>query len=126
MAKALVIDDSSTVRTIISKMLSSFGIESIHAGDGQEAFSLLEKSTDIEIAFVDWNMPVMNGLQFVKKVNSDSKYKDVKLVMVTTETELSQITTALECGVHEYIMKPFTPDAFKEKLALLGINVSES
>lgn len=121
MMKALIIDDSSTVRSIIAKMLKSWGIENVQAENGLEAISTLESNTDVCIAFVDWNMPVMNGLQFVTHVRGDKKFVDLKLVMVTTETELPRICAALEAGVDEYIMKPFTRDAFLEKLSLLGI-----
>lgn len=121
MMKALIIDDSSTVRSIIAKMLKEWGIENVQAENGEVAFSTLKQNPDVTIAFVDWNMPVMSGIQFVKLVRAEEKYNPVKLVMVTTETEMPQISTALEAGVDEYIMKPFTKEIFKDKLSILGI-----
>ncbi len=122
MTKALIIDDSSTVRSIIAKMLRSWGIENVQAENGKEAFDTLTSEPDIGIAFVDWNMPVMSGIQFVRLVRADTRYQDVKLLMVTTETEMPQVSTALEAGVDEYIMKPFTKEMFLEKLKMIGVN----
>jgi len=121
MSKALIVDDSSTVPPIIAKMLTSFGIDNVQAGNGQEAYNTLEKTLGVTIAFVDWNMPVMSGIQLVRMVRADAKFQTMKIVMVTTETEMQQVTTALEAGVDEYIMKPFTKEIFREKLELLGI-----
>lgn len=121
MEKALIIDDSSTVRSIIAKMLNSMGITSTQAGNGEEALTSLTNTPDVTIAFVDWNMPIMSGIQFIRLVRANPKYHSLKLVMVTTETEMPQVATALEAGVDEYIMKPFTKEVFQEKLALLGI-----
>jgi len=120
---ALIIDDSSTVRSIIAKMLTSWGIANVQAENGAEALEKLESNPGIDLAFVDWNMPLMNGIQFVRSVRSQDKYKALKLVMVTTETEMPQVATALEAGIDEYIMKPFTKEIFQEKLALLGVEV---
>jgi len=74
-----------------------------------------------DLALVDWNMPEMNGLEFVTAVRADPKYRAMTLMMVTTEGEQSQIVRALAAGAHEYVIKPFTPDAIVEKLALLGL-----
>jgi two-component system chemotaxis response regulator CheY len=70
---------------------------------------------------VDWNMPEMNGLEFIKHVRSQAGLAGVRLVMVTTETEIEQMSRALEAGADEYIMKPFTTEAIQEKLRLLGV-----
>jgi len=121
MKRALIIDDSGTVRSIIAKMLRSMGIESIQAKDGQEAYSTLTENPDVLVAFVDWNMPIMNGLQFVHLVREQSGFQSLKLVMVTTETEIEQVTKALDAGADEYIMKPFTQEIFRDKLELIGI-----
>ena len=74
-----------------------------------------------DLALVDWNMPVMNGLEFVTAVRADPRLRAMTLVMVTTESEQSQIVRALAAGAHEYVIKPFTADAMVEKLALLGL-----
>lgn len=121
MNKALIVDDSSTVRLIIAKMLKGLAIESVQAVDGLDACKVLSQNPDIQIAFVDWNMPVMSGIQFVETVRANNKFGALKIIMVTTETEMHQVATALEAGVDEYIMKPFTEEMFKEKIALLGL-----
>src|SRR5262249_41590554 len=119
--KALVVDDSSTVRTIISKMLRDRGIESVQAANGEIAYTVLEQNPDVTVAFIDWNMPVMSGIQLVQLIRSNPQYSAFKLVMVTTETEMPRVVTALDAGVDEYIMKPFTEGIFQEKLDMLGI-----
>jgi len=121
MKKALVVDDSSTVRLIVSKMLKGLGYESVQAANGLLALDELAKNPDVTLALVDWNMPVMSGLEFVQNARKSADPTQLKIVMVTTETEMHQVTKALEAGVDEYIMKPFTKEIFEEKLAILGI-----
>ncbi len=121
MSKALVVDDSSTVRSIISKMLAAWGINSVQAGNGQEALAVLDQNKDVSLALVDWNMPVMSGIEFVRQARKNDTFKAMKIVMVTTETEMHQVVAALEAGVDEYIMKPFTKEIFEEKLSMVGI-----
>ena len=125
MKKALVVDDSSTVRLIVSKMLKGLGYESVQAANGLLALDELAKNPDVTLALVDWNMPVMSGLEFVQNARKSSDPAQLKIVMVTTETEMHQVTKALEAGVDEYIMKPFTKEIFEEKLAILGIGSSD-
>lgn len=125
MKKALVVDDSSTVRSIISKMLSSKGFSAVQADNGKEALAVLEQNKDISLALVDWNMPVMNGIEFVRQARRDHTYQAMKIIMVTTETEMTQVMSALEAGVDEYIMKPFTKEIFEEKLSMVGIEAKE-
>lgn len=126
MHKALIIDDSSTVRSIIQKMLTSMGFECLQASDGKLAYEALENASGVEVAFVDWNMPVMTGIQFVQLVREKAKYSTMKLVMVTTETGMPQIASAIEAGADEYIMKPFTKEILLEKLRLVGVEPCES
>jgi two-component system, chemotaxis family, chemotaxis protein CheY len=119
---ALVIDDSRAMRMILKRIAMSLGYEVREAGNGREALDLLEAEPQLPaVALVDWNMPVMNGLDFVTAVRKDPKLRTMSLVMVTTESEHSQIVRALAAGAHEYVIKPFTPDAIEEKLALLGV-----
>ncbi|NCT91071.1 response regulator [Cellulomonas sp. APG4] len=119
--RALVIDDSRTMRRIVAGQLSNLGFETVEAADGRAALDLLEAGTEVELACIDWNMPVMNGLEFVGAVRENPAWRDVTLMMVTTESEQGQIVRALAAGAHEYLIKPFTPDAFREKLQLLGL-----
>ena len=119
--RALVIDDSRTMRRIIAGVLRPLGFETIEAGDGRAALDLLESGTQVDLACIDWNMPVMNGLEFVTAVRANRAWRDVTLMMITTESEHSQIVRALAAGAHEYVIKPFTADAIRDKLQLLGL-----
>ncbi|WP_372594544.1 response regulator [Actinotalea sp.] len=119
--RALVIDDSRTMRRIIVGVLRSLGFETLEAADGREALDLLESGVSVDLACIDWNMPVMNGLEFVVAVRAHREWRDVTLMMVTTESEHGQIVRALAAGAHEYLIKPFTADAIREKLQLLGL-----
>ena len=119
--RALVIDDSRVMRRIIGSQLQHLGFSVLEAGDGQQALDLLEAGENVELACIDWNMPVMDGLTFVTRVRSQKQWRDITLMMVTTESEHGQIVRALAAGAHEYLIKPFTPDALREKLDLLGL-----
>jgi two-component system chemotaxis response regulator CheY len=120
--RAIVIDDSRAMRMILKKIMVKIGYEVLEAGDGQVAMDLLAAATEVpDVALVDWNMPNMNGLEFVVAVRADTRLRPMALVMVTTESEHSQIVRALASGAHEYVIKPFTEDAMIEKLALLGL-----
>ncbi|PFG32263.1 response regulator [Sanguibacter antarcticus] len=119
--KALVIDDSRTMRRIVSTVLRDLGYETTEAGDGQEALDALEAGGVFDLACIDWNMPVMDGLTFVTKVRENKDWRSLTLMMVTTESEHGQIVRALAAGAHEYLIKPFTPDALRDKLELLGL-----
>ena len=119
--RALVIDDSRAMRRIVSAALEGFGYETRQAGHGQEALDVLHEGYLPDLCTIDWNMPVMDGLQFVFAVRANPAYRQVTLMMVTTESETGQIVKALAAGAHEYLIKPFTPDALRDKLALLGL-----
>jgi len=121
--RALVIDDSRAIRGIIKKLLTAEGFEVSEAGNGLEGLAVLAGEGPADIALVDWNMPEMNGLEFVKAVRAESVYDGMQVMMVTTETEVERISEALIAGANEYAMKPFTADVLREKLALLGIGV---
>jgi two-component system chemotaxis response regulator CheY len=121
MAKALVVDDSRAIRSILCKALTSWGFEVCQAANGREALEKLEQEfPSISLVLSDWNMPEMNGLEFIKKMRADQRFATVRVMMVTTETHLQQMALALEAGVNEYIMKPFTNDTIAEKLRLIG------
>jgi two-component system chemotaxis response regulator CheY len=118
----MVIDDSRAMRLILRRITGQLGFEVSEAGNGREALELLAAAeTPPELALVDWNMPEMNGLEFVVAVRADPRYRSMTLMMVTTEGEQTQIVRALAAGAHEYVIKPFTPDAIVDKLALLGL-----
>ncbi len=120
--KAIVIDDSRAMRMILKRIVGKLNFEVVEAGDGQEAIDLLGTLDEVpELALIDWNMPNMNGLEFVVKARADPRLREMTLVMVTTESEHNQIVRALAAGAHEYVIKPFTEGAMIEKLALLGL-----
>ena len=117
----LVIDDSLAMRSLLRRILNGSGFEVIEAGDGIEALECLRQGDNIEAILVDWNMPGMNGYEFVCTVRAIEAYRDLPMMMVTAEAELEQVAKALAAGADEYVMKPFTRDAVLEKLNLLGI-----
>jgi two-component system, chemotaxis family, chemotaxis protein CheY len=119
--RALVIDDSRAMRAILGKILKQAGFEVTEAANGREALDRLAQTGDAAVALVDWNMPEMDGFQFVRAVRADRRYAGLRLLMVTTETELSQMARALEAGADEYVMKPFSPEAILDKLEALGV-----
>lgn len=121
--RALVIDDSRTMRMVLARQLTQLGFEVFEAGDGQQALDALGAcGADLPVlATVDWNMPVMDGLSFVQSVRTRPHWRAITLLMVTTEAEHGQIVRALAAGAHEYLIKPFSPDALVDKLDLLGL-----
>jgi two-component system, chemotaxis family, chemotaxis protein CheY len=121
--RALVLDDSRAMRMVLSRLLRERGWDVVEAGDGQEGLRVLAGGPAPELALVDWNMPVMNGLDFVRAVRKDPALSGVTLVMVTTESEHGQVVRALAAGAHEYVFKPFTPEALLGKLSMLGLPV---
>ena len=122
--RVLTIDDSRAIRILLGSILEEMGFDVVEAGNGREALQRLAENSGIELALVDWNMPVMNGLEFIQAVRAERRYDDVCLIMVTTESDVSQMIKALDTGANEYIMKPFTKEAIAEKLTLLGISES--
>jgi two-component system, chemotaxis family, chemotaxis protein CheY len=118
---ALVIDDSRAMRKILGRIMDGLGFEVAEAGHGQEALDILESGRIPEICLVDWNMPVMDGLTFITEVRGRREWRNVTLMMVTTESEHGQIVRALAAGAHEYVLKPFTADGIVDKLVLLGL-----
>jgi two-component system, chemotaxis family, chemotaxis protein CheY len=119
--RALVIDDSTTMRRILGRMLRQIGFEVAEAGNGCEGLEQLRRTADTDVVLVDWNMPEMDGLAFIRAVRADSAFDSVRLMMVTTESDLSRVAMALEAGADEYVMKPFTEEIIREKLQLLGV-----
>lgn len=122
--RVLLIDDSRAIRRIIGDMMQSLGFEVTEACNGIEALQRLEEFGAPDICFVDWNMPEMNGLEFIKAVRAKKEYYDLPLMMITTETEMERMAQAFVAGVNEYVMKPFDREMIIEKLNILGIGVA--
>jgi two-component system chemotaxis response regulator CheY len=120
MSKAMVVDDSRAVRMILSRILREVGYEVCEASDGKEALARLSGGEAVSLILVDWNMPNLDGLEFVRSLRSDPSKSAIKVMMVTTETEMDRMVAALEAGANEYVMKPFTAEIISDKLRLLG------
>ncbi len=117
--KLLLVDDSNTMRRIQKTQLENLGVKDIiEAENGAVALEKLADNMPVDLILLDWNMPVMDGITFLKNVRSNNAYKDVKVVMCTSESEKPRVIEALKAGANNYVVKPFTPDALKEKLGL--------
>jgi two-component system chemotaxis response regulator CheY len=117
-SKVLVADDSSTMRKIILRSLSAVGVENVvEAADGDEAVDLFGKGT-FDMVLTDWNMPGKNGLDVIKDIRKTNT--EVPIIMVTTEAEKSRVVEAIQAGVSDYLVKPFTADTLREKLEKFG------
>ncbi len=119
--QALVIDDSRAVRLLICSILREQGFDVCEAAHGQEGLQRLHDNADISLILVDWNMPVMDGLEFIQAVRGQREWDGVRIVMVTTESESQQVQRAMTAGADEYVMKPFTREVLVAKLSLLGV-----
>jgi two-component system chemotaxis response regulator CheY len=119
--RALVIDDSKAMRMILKRELVALGFEVFEAGDGQEALSRLAELGAIDVVLVDWTMPGMDGMTFVHQVRAEAAYEEMRVVMITSESDPAQIFHALMAGVDEYATKPITREALAEKLGLVGL-----
>jgi two-component system, chemotaxis family, chemotaxis protein CheY len=118
---ALIVDDSTTIGMILKAHLKKLGFEVTEAINGRDALERLTEAGRVDLVMVDWNMPEMDGISFIKAVRAQAAYAGVPMMMVTTNTERDQIAIALDAGADEYIMKPFTADMIREKLELLGL-----
>ncbi|HAR42407.1 MAG TPA: response regulator [Bdellovibrionales bacterium] len=118
--RVLVVDDMLTMRKIIGQQLKTLGATNIlEANDGTTAWEVLERESTVKpIQFIisDWNMPQMKGIDLLKKCRAHPVYKDVAFLMVTAEAEVTQVKEAVGAGVDNYVVKPFTPAAFEEKM----------
>lgn len=121
--QALVVDDSRAMRSVLDRILTNLGYTVTQASDGAEALVLLNAGMRPDVMLVDWNMPVMDGLSFVKTCHARPEWSGIPMMMVTTESEQDQIERALAAGAMEYLIKPFTPECVAEKLTLLGLEV---
>jgi len=118
--RALIVDDSRFVRSFLRGLLEPKGIECEEAGDGQAGLDRLHGDRVFDLVLLDWNMPVMNGLEMLKELRAEG-FSGIKVMMVTTEAENDFIVNALDAGADEYLMKPFDDEALNEKLAMLGL-----
>jgi two-component system, chemotaxis family, chemotaxis protein CheY len=117
--RALVLDDSKTTRMILRRMFQQIGFEVSEAEDGAQGLKSIQEAGKPDFVTVDWDMPVMDGLAFVRAVRAE--YPSLPVLMVTAANDLGHVAAALEAGANEYLMKPFTEEMIREKLELLGV-----
>ncbi len=119
--RVLIVDDSRTMRMLLRRMMNEMGFADIvEAGDGQEALDRVNETVPT-LAMVDWNMPVMNGLEFVTALRKHREFDRVKVMMVTSESSPRQVYEALKAGADEYAMKPVDREIITDKLQLMGL-----
>lgn len=124
--KVLIIDDSKAMRMILSKILADIGCEVSDAAHGLEALEKIASEGKPDLALVDWNMPEMNGLEFIQAVRAKPDYASISLMMITTESEIENVNAARAAGVNEYIIKPFSTQIILEKLQVMGFDLANS
>jgi two-component system chemotaxis response regulator CheY len=119
--KALIIDDSRTMRRLLASYLAEFTTDIFEAENGVQALEQLQLHAPIDLALVDWEMPKMNGLEFVKAVRADPALNATKLLMITSHNSREDLGEALAQGSNEYLMKPMTGEMVVDKIRLLGL-----
>ena len=122
--RALIVDDSKFIRLHLRQHLERGGIVCVEAENGSDAVSLLGRDSAFDLMLSDVNMPVMDGLECVRRVRSEALAPDTKIIMVTTEADNSFINQALDYGADEFLMKPFTAQSLREKLLLIGFHLN--
>ena len=123
--RALVIDDSRAMRALLGRLLGEIGFSVDEAGNGREGLEHLQAHGIPDVVLVDWNMPEMSGFEFVQAVRANRDYDAVRLIMVTTETEMTRVVKALGAGLDAYVMKPFTKEAVVEQLERIGFGAND-
>ena len=121
--RALIIDDSKPVRSILAKMFRALDFETFEASNGREALDQLDTMDPPDVATVNWQMPVMDGLQFIRAIRASARLRSLPLLMISSEADPDQVSRALAAGANDYIVKPCTPRSLGERLKRLGIDV---
>jgi two-component system, chemotaxis family, chemotaxis protein CheY len=115
--KILIVDDFPTMRRIVRSVLKQLGYANvIEAEDGADAYATLKKTSGIQFIVSDWNMPNMTGIEFLKAVRADAKFKHLPFLMITAEADKENIVEAVKSGVNNYIVKPFNSTTLAEKI----------
>ena len=109
--KIIIADDSRVMRSIIERVIKTIGFETVHASNGQEVLDLLDHGTDdIGLVLLDWNMPILSGIDVLKNMQQRDYHRQIPVLMVSTESEDGKITQAIDAGACGYLSKPFTSD----------------
>ena len=119
MKRCLIVDDSSVIRKVARRILENFGFAVFEASDGRQALDACTKEMPDAI-LLDWNMPVMSGMEFLSVLRAEQEGKRPVVVFCTTENDMAHIRAAIDAGADEYIMKPFDRDVIEAKLAQVG------
>lgn len=120
MKTCLIVDDSKIVRKVIQRIVVPLGFTVLEAENGEEAL-IISQSKPLDVIMLDWNMPVMNGVDFLRQLRSMPHISQPKVIFCTTENSFDKIETALQAGADEYVMKPFDASIIAGKLAQLGL-----
>lgn len=121
--RALAIDDNPGILMLLSDILADMNVDVTEATDCQMAWEIIETETPFDVILIDWMTPRMSGLELLKLIRSNARYKDVVLLMVTGLTEVDEVSQALQSGANEYLMKPFTKEMLEDKLKLCGVSL---
>jgi len=121
MKKLLLVDDSSACRLAMRRAAVSLGFEALEAEDGAKALDVVRDQRDIDVILLDWIMPVMDGLTFLKTIRAETFPRQPVVLMCTSENDMSHVLSAIEAGADEFIMKPFTEEIVRDKLEAAGV-----
>jgi two-component system chemotaxis response regulator CheY len=113
---AIVVDDSAAMRRHLSKALEGLGWQVKGAANGVEAMRVIEASPQCDLVLTDWHMPEMDGMELCRTLRKESKYSNVRIVMVTSDSVMSSVGEAMKAGANDFVMKPFTTEALSERL----------
>lgn len=119
--RILIVDDSATMRGYLSEIAAELGAEARQAEDGEQALDLLSAGPAFDLALVDWDMPRVNGIQFVRAARARDEFAGLKLMMVTSHSGLEDVRAALAYGADDFLMKPFDAQMVGDKLRILGL-----
>lgn len=117
MKKALIVDDSRMVRRLQQRAFEALGWEVVVAENGAEGLAALEQAGSVQLVLADWQMPVMDGLAMVKRIRADQRFRQVVIIMVSSNAVLESIQEALDAGVNDFVMKPVTIDVLMERVS---------
>jgi two-component system, chemotaxis family, chemotaxis protein CheY len=116
-SRILIVDDMLTIRKITKKTLNELHFKKIEeASTGAEAWQIISKEPPFDLIICDWNMPKMTGLELLQKIRSTPEIAETPFILLTAESDMAQVKTAIQAGVDDYILKPFTSDTFKARL----------